>query len=268
VSPGRCRSSPLGLLLHPFAPQLNGWVIFGPFTVALCTNLATSDNTRRMSRQLSRWIMLAMALLGATSAASCSATTGAEPQAQSPSQSASEQVDCSVQRCVALTFDDGPDQFTDELLAAEGHQIGSHTWDHSDITKLSAQQLKQQLDRTDAAIKKATGQSPSVFRPPLGHHDKAHNQLVPYPLVLWDIHTHDGRLKNSEKIVKVTMDTVQPGSIVLMHDPRKTTVQAIPEMVSQLRAKGYTPVTVDQLFTGEMENSVVYSSAPHDPAQQ
>ncbi|QIV87345.1 polysaccharide deacetylase family protein [Glutamicibacter mishrai] len=250
-----------------------------------------------MSRQLSRWSMLAMALLGATSAASCSATTGAEPQAQSPSQSASEQVDCSVQRCVALTFDDGPDQFTDELLdtlkatetpatffligskvqklpgtlqrmAAEGHQIGSHTWDHSDITKLSAQQLKQQLDRTDAAIKKATGQSPSVFRPPLGHHDKAHNQLVPYPLVLWDIHTHDGRLKNSEKIVKVTMDTVQPGSIILMHDPRKTTVQAIPEMVSQLRAKGYTPVTVDQLFAGEMEDSVVYSSAPLDPAQQ
>lgn len=237
--------------------------------------------------------MFSIALLGLFGSVSCSANSEAEPQLQS----LSEHVDCYVQRCVALTFDDGPDQFTDELLdtlnstgtpatffligskvqkfpdalqrmATDGHQIGSHTWDHSDITKLSAQQLKQQLDRTDAAIKKVTGHSPSIFRPPLGHHDKAHNQLVPYPLVLWDTHTHDGRLKNSEKIVKVTMDTVQPGSIVLMHDPRKTTVQAIPEMVSQLRAKGYTLVTVEQLFGGNLEKSVVYSSAPHNSAQQ
>lgn len=270
---------------------------FLPLPAQGCTNLLVCDNTRKMSRELSNWIMLLLAALGVAGTASCSASTGSDPQVQSPSMSTGELVDCSTQRCVALTFDDGPDQFTDELLntlkttdtpatffligskvqnfpgslermATEGHQIGSHTWDHSDITTLSEQQLKEQLERTDAAIKKITGQSPSLFRPPLGHHDQAHNQLIPYPLVLWDTHSHDGRIKDPEKIVDAVVDTVQPGSIILMHDPRKATVQAVPEMVSKLRAKGYAPVRVDQLFAGEMENSVVYSSAPHDPAQQ
>lgn len=235
--------------------------------------------------------MCSLALLTLTCTASCSAIPETVSPTQSPTESAASQVDCSLKHCVALTFDDGPDQFTQNLLdtlkptntpatffligskvqnfpsmvkrmEAEGHQVGSHTWDHADITTLSGLELKQQLERTDEAIKEVTGHSPSVFRPPLGHHDESHNEQVPYPVILWDTHSHDGRLKDSQKIIDAIMDTVHPGSIVLMHDTRNTTVQAVPELVSQLKAQGYTLVTIDQLFASELTNSVAYSSGP------
>jgi len=240
--------------------------------------------------------MFSLSLIGLATLVSCSASTDQQTSAHSPDTSHEEHVDCAVLRCVALTFDDGPDQFTEELLntlksaqipatffligskvekypgtvqrmSAEGHQVGSHTWDHSDITKLSGDQLDQQLTRTDTVIKKLTGDSPSVFRPPLGHHDVAHNKLVPYPLILWDVHSHDGRLKESNKIVDAVMDAVQPGSVILMHDTRQVTVHAVPELLAQLKLKGYTLVTVDQLFDGNLKISTPYSSAPREPKQ-
>ncbi|MGW4798187.1 polysaccharide deacetylase family protein [Nonomuraea sp. NPDC004297] len=106
-------------------------------------------------------------------------------------------IDCRRVKCVALTFDDGPGVYTDELLrhlaayraratffvigqnvAAHpevlrrtyeaGHEIGGHTWSHPDLTKLTAAAVRAQFARTDQAVKAAIGVTPKLIRPPYG----------------------------------------------------------------------------------------------------
>lgn len=222
---------------------------------------------------------------------SCSPVSAPAPDAQPTASATSEQVDCTVARCVALTFDDGPGQYTgrllDELEAAdapatfflvgkniakypetvkrmdaEGHQLGSHTWDHADLTSLTREQIEHELGWTSDAVEKAAGKKPTVFRPPYGSHGAVYDRLVPYPLVLWDVDTLDWKHHDPKKTVRIAMDEVQPGSIILMHDIHESSVKAVPDLAKKLKAAGYTPVTVDQLFNGQLENSKAYASAP------
>lgn len=200
-----------------------------------------------------------------------------------------------MDKCVALTFDDGPGEYTGRLLdelqeagtpatfflvgqniakypkvvkrmAEAGHQLGSHTWDHADITTLTREKIEHELNWTSAAIEKAAGSKPSVFRPPYGAHGAVYDRLVPYPLVLWDVDTLDWKHHDPKKTVSTAMEEVRPGSIILMHDIHESSIKAVPELVSKLKAEGYTPVTVDQLFDGDLENSVAYSAAPRPAA--
>ncbi|MFD1375059.1 polysaccharide deacetylase family protein [Micrococcus antarcticus] len=240
---------------------------------------------------MARLALLALLALGPAFLVSCSPAPAPAPDAQPTGSAASEQVDCAVARCVALTFDDGPSQYTGRLLdelkaaeapatfflvgkniakypdavkrmAAEGHQLGSHTWDHAHLTTLTREQIQHELGWTSEAVEKASGHEPTVFRPPYGNHGAVYDRLVPYPLVLWDVDTLDWKHHDPEKTVRIAMDEVHPGSIILMHDIHESSVKALPDLVEKLKAEGYTPVTVDQLFNGQLENSTAYASAP------
>ena len=72
----------------------------------------------------------------------------------------------------------------------------------------------------------------------------------------------DWKHHDPKKTVRIAMDEVQPGSIILMHDIHESSIKAVPDLVKKLKAAGYTPVTVDQLFNGQLENSKAYASAP------
>jgi peptidoglycan/xylan/chitin deacetylase (PgdA/CDA1 family) len=137
---------------------------------------------------------------------------------------------------------------------SEGDQIGNHTWDHSDLTTLSAAGVQSQLSQTQAAIKAACGQAPKVFRPPYGATNATINQqvrslgLVP---ILWSLDSEDWRLPGVPTIVNNVMSQIHPGSIVLMHDgggDRTQSYQALSQILDQLKAKGYSLVTVEQLL--------------------
>lgn len=250
-----------------------------------------------MNSRLLRIVRLSLLSLGLACMSSCSPAPSTSPEAQSTRAPENTQVDCAVDKCVALTFDDGPGRTTNSLLdeldksdtpatffligrqvqkypktvqrmANAGHQLGNHTWDHSDLTTLSDKQIKQKVAWTSAAIEKVTGDKPSVFRPPMGRHTPAIGKLIPLPLVLWDINTRDGRHHDPQQTISIAMDKVQPGSIILMHDVHATTVKAVPELISRLKAQGYTPVTVEQLLGGKLQNSVAYSFAPHAGVQR
>ncbi|GAA1625085.1 hypothetical protein GCM10009733_022220 [Nonomuraea maheshkhaliensis] len=188
-------------------------------------------------------------------------------------------VDCRRAKCVALTFDDGPGKYTDALLRhlaayraratffvvgqnvaaspgvvrrtyAAGHEIGSHTWSHPDLTKLSAVRVRSQLARTDQAIKAAIGVRPKLLRPPYGAFNTAVRLQTRRPIVMWSLDTLDWRLRDSAKVARKTLRSVRPGSVILFHDIHPSTVRAMPRVLRGLSKRGYRFVTVSQLYGG------------------
>ncbi|WP_404288774.1 polysaccharide deacetylase family protein [Glutamicibacter arilaitensis] len=223
--------------------------------------------------------------IGVALLAGCAAQPAAQ---QTPVEPRAETVDCAVTKCAALTFDDGPGEFTDRLLdelgeqqtpatffvlgknvekypqtlkrmVDEGHQIGSHTYDHKDLTTLTAEGIEHEVQWTADAIEEAAGVRPNILRPPFGSHGAVYDRLIPYPLVLWDVDTLDWQHHDPKKTVKIAMEEVGAGSIILLHDIHESSVKAVPQLVSELQQEGYTLVTVDQLFAGtEFKASKAY----------
>ncbi|MFX0537886.1 polysaccharide deacetylase family protein [Ornithinimicrobium sp. Y1847] len=206
------------------------------------------------------------------------------PTAAPVSPSAGD-VNCAVERCVALTFDDGPssgltprllDILSAEGVAAtfyvtgsqvnanpgivarqlsEGHQVGNHTWSHPSLPGLGTAGVRDELARTNQAIRAATGASPTTMRPPYGASDetvRAAAAAEGLAQVTWDVDTRDWEHKNPARTLGIVQQTIRPGSIILMHDVHETTVQAVPEVVAWLRSQGYRMVTVNQLV-GQLE---------------
>jgi peptidoglycan/xylan/chitin deacetylase (PgdA/CDA1 family) len=183
---------------------------------------------------------------------------------------------------VALTFDDGPTRtWTPQVLevlarheakatffvigehlaaapqialaaAKAGHQLGNHTWAHSNLTSHSEAFIRDSLRRTHQLITKVTGKAPNVLRPPWGRIDTlgllACSELA-YDVVLWSSHVTGS---NATADAATTVRTATPGSIVLAHDggsePSTRLVRAIDGMLTSLRSKGFRFVTMEQLI--------------------
>lgn len=188
-------------------------------------------------------------------------------------------VDCHAVKCIALTFDDGPGPYTARLLSdlkqydahatffvigqhvaaspglvraelAAGHEVGNHTWSHPQLTRLAPAQVTQQLTLTDNALRDATGQLPTLVRPPYGSVNTTVKQEIARPVILWNRDTLDWKFRNSEHVVNAVVGSAHPGDIVLMHDIHPTTVDAIPTILKSLTDQGYHFVTVSQLLGG------------------
>lgn len=136
--------------------------------------------------------------------------------------------------------------------------MGNHSWDHPDFTTLTASAMADQLARTDAAVVDATGiRSTPMFRPPYGAHNAAVRAAVGAAgwryLVMWDIDTIDWRPESEggptvDDIRAKVLSRAAGGSIVLMHLGGWNTLEALPGIVSGLRANGLEPVTLHRLL--------------------
>jgi len=182
---------------------------------------------------------------------------------------------------VALTFDDGPSDYTPDVLKilrerhvkatffelgqqvasypsysrrvlAEGHEIGNHSYDHPQFPSAS------NIRRSTRIIERVTGFRPCLFRPPYGAINGALERTVRgehMKSVNWDVDTTDWKLPGSASIRSTILNRVRPGSIVLMHDgggPRSETVDALAGAIYGLRARGYRFVTVSELLGDRM----------------
>lgn len=193
-----------------------------------------------------------------------------------------------------MTFDDGPGPSTGRLLdilaaervpatfyvvgssverrpglvarmAAEGHQVGNHTFTHPVLTALTPAQITAEIRRTDAAIR-AAGAVPSTVRPPYGAlNDSVLAALAPMPgagSVRWSVDTLDWQHRSPARTLAEVKAAAAPGGIVLMHDSHATSVDAVPSVIAWLRAQGYVFVTVDQL-TGGVASGTTVSHGRH-----
>lgn len=178
---------------------------------------------------------------------------------------------------IALTFDDGPSIYTEELLegleergvkatffvvgenverypetvkreARDGHLIGNHTYTHVDICKLPDEAAKEELGRTNELLKELLGEEPQYVRPPFGSWQKKLEAEVGMIPVLWTIDTLDWTTDNVDEIVNRVVTEARENDIILMHDYYKSSVQAALEIVDALQAKGFEFVTVDEIL--------------------
>ncbi|GAA2394984.1 polysaccharide deacetylase family protein [Nonomuraea africana] len=202
-------------------------------------------------------------------------------------------VDCEKDKCVALTFDDGPGPYTGELLEElrkagaratfftvgtnvaaspelvdamreQGHLVANHTWSHRDLTKLSSSKITDAIGRAQSAISLEVGQTPTLLRPPYGAVNEQVTSIarkLGLALVNWDVDTTDGRERNPAAVARRAVAGAHPGAIILMHDVHRTTVEAVPAILRQLTAKGYTFVTVPELYgsAGMQPGRIYYS---------
>lgn len=180
---------------------------------------------------------------------------------------------------VALTFDDGPRNSTtgrlleglklrevcatfflvgsriegsEELIrdmAADGHQVGIHTYDHVMITDLSRQDFDLQVGKTRALLSDILGPGDYWLRPPYGIVDRSVVKWADGPLVLWSVDPEDWKDSDTGRIVAAVTEHVRDGDIILMHDIYDSSVDAALNIVDILLDRGYCFVTVEQLIT-------------------
>ena len=177
---------------------------------------------------------------------------------------------------IALTFDDGPGEYTEELinclvennakatffmlgqnveaypeiakeLSDAGMELGNHSYSHPDLVTIGAEAAAQQVSNTDAALKAATGFEATVMRPPGGSFNDSVKAAIDHPLIIWSIDTRDWATKSEDQTYQLVMDNAQDGSVVLMHDIHEWSVKAAIRMIPDLIAKGFKLVTVSEL---------------------
>lgn len=200
---------------------------------------------------------------------------------------------------VAITFDDGPSaSLTPRVLdilkrhgaratffvlgqnasrnpsilaraAAEGHEIGNHTYSHIKMTGSSQETVCSEISRTNSAIKAAIGTTPKVMRPPYGAINSSLVSLMyhNYGLksILWNVDTNDWQRPGVSVVVKRAVSGARPGSIILLHDIHSSTVEAVEGIVTGLKARGFELVTVSQLIA--MGHAAANTAAPQPQVQ-
>lgn len=178
---------------------------------------------------------------------------------------------------MALTFDDGPDKahtprILDVLKAKqvratffvvgthatrnpdvvrrihrEGHEIGNHSWNHANFTKLSPAAITRQVVDTQVAVMNAGVPAPQWFRPPYGAMNPAVKAHVNMPLALWNVDPEDWGKKDKQAIKDHVISHAGRGRIVDMHDMHAPTAEALPLIIDEL-SPHYQLVTVSELF--------------------
>ena len=189
---------------------------------------------------------------------------------------------CNIEgRQVALTFDDGPHaMLTPRLLdilkerkakatfflvgtnveshpeivkriVSEGHEVASHSLTHPNLGKMAEGSVTEQLEQTHRAIKAACGVDVVSFRPPYGSFTVTQRAWAAsrfgYRTILWDVDPLDWKIRDSAKVEEEILRATTPGSIVLMHDIHKSTVDAVPAVIKGLAERGLEFVTVSAL---------------------
>lgn len=179
---------------------------------------------------------------------------------------------------IALTFDDGPHPcYTEQLLKGlrergvkatffitgqnveaypeivkeiydDGHLIGNHTYSHTQLTSKNEEAFKQELIRTNEAIRGVTGEDTIYVRPPYGSWNREFEKELNMFPVLWTIDPLDWCSSNVSCIVNTVCSKAGENDIILMHDQYKTTVTAALAIVDELTKEGYEFATVDELL--------------------
>ena len=184
---------------------------------------------------------------------------------------------CDVKQ-VALTFDDGPAPRTDDLLdflkendvrvtfflvanrmsyyatevkreAAEGHEIGYHSYDHSTQTALTSARITSDFQKSDNQLFELTGKHFTVWRTPGGAYNARVLSAVPLPHILWSDDTLDWQTRNAYSVYRAIITKANDGDIILLHDLHGTTVDGAIRAIKEMNEGDYEFVTVTELLS-------------------
>lgn len=180
-------------------------------------------------------------------------------------------------RRIALTFDDGPGKYTEELLDGllernvkatffligknaemypetvkrieqEGHVIGNHTYSHIKLTCISNDKAIEEIRKTNDIIENITGKKVEYIRPPFGSWTEKLEKSVDMKPVFWSVDPRDWSVLNTDSVTCHIVNNTSEGDIILMHDIFETSVDAAMNVIDILRQRGYEFVTVEELY--------------------
>lgn len=198
-----------------------------------------------------------------------------------------------AEKKIALTFDDGPQpQYTPQLLdllhrfgvpatffmigkhvaahrdlareiAARGHELGNHTFSHQMMFRLSNEEMRDEILRTDELLRSLDGARPRFLRPPMGLFSRRVLDVVEqagYRTVVGNVYPRDPHLPGKEKILTRVLKRTITGSIIILHDggngrhvDRSQTVWAVERLIPQLQARGFAFATLSELLNHDGE---------------
>ena len=200
----------------------------------------------------------------------------------SPGALAASEYDRPGQKLAALTFDDGPSDYTYEILDAlrdhgakatfffngnkaegygdqirrvvdEGHQLANHTWSHPYLAELSDWEIRSQVDRSAAVLSElsgisGTGNNGFYLRPPYGSFNKRVAEASGVPVIWCTVDSEDWKYRDADRLVSYVSSVLKDGDIVVMHSTHHSTARGIGRLVDALHARGFELVTVEELL--------------------
>jgi len=184
-------------------------------------------------------------------------------------------------KTVALTFDDGPSDYTKNILdildkydvhatffvignkilvyketimnmVVKGNEIGNHTYSHPWLTHLSIDETILEIDKTNDLIFDITGTKPILFRPSYGDINIKVKEAIDMEIIMWNNDSNDWRYRSSKTIAARVVKNISDGDIIIMHDTYKKSYEALKIIIPKLKEMDYQIVTVSQLK--EIEN--------------
>ena len=192
-------------------------------------------------------------------------------------------------KLIAFTFDDGPNNKTtlylldrldnydarvtffvvgsrvnshkESLIKAyeQGNQIGNHSYNHPNLSKLEFSKIESEIMNTNEAVKNITGEYPNLIRPPYGSYNSDVKKIANMPIILWNIDTLDWKYKDKDKVAKTIIENAKDGSVILLHDLYQSSVEGALLAMQELYNEGYAFVTIDEMCILKgitLENSV------------
>jgi peptidoglycan-N-acetylglucosamine deacetylase len=149
-------------------------------------------------------------------------------------------------------------------LAAAGHAIGNHSWDHPRLIFASNVELRRQIEQTQSAIFDACGVTPKLFRPPYGGRRPGTLDAVRalgLEPVMWNVTCYDWKPTSADKVVAHAQRQIRGGDVILMHDgdqqrmgaDRSHTVEATDRLIAHYKATGYEFVTIPEMMKQRLE---------------
>lgn len=199
--------------------------------------------------------------------------------------------DTEGKKLVALTFDDGPSAATTGRLldilkakgvratffvvgsmaqrspdlvrreAAEGHEVGSHSTYHQDLSKLGAADLQAEVAEMDRIFTEILGRKAGIMRPPYGAVSDVMRGYLGKPMIYWAVDPLDWKYRDAATVRGNVVGATFDGAVVLLHDIHSSTVDAVAGIIDDLRAQGYEFLTVSELAAARgvsLSNGVVY----------
>ena len=178
---------------------------------------------------------------------------------------------------IALTFDDGPGKYTQELLDGlrergvkasfflmgskvekrpelvktmheDGHLVGCHTWSHIDFLRCTEAEIADEIARTNELIESITGERPQFIRPPYGYYLGTQLNKIDMIAVLWSGTPRDWVNTDENYICNWLVERARDGDVILLHDTKEATVPAVLRAIDILLDEGYDFVRVDELL--------------------
>ena len=198
-----------------------------------------------------------------------------------------------MKKLIALTFDDGPGEYTERLMdilsdygakatffvlgncienkenilkrmADEGHEIGNHTFSHRPLTYMTEDEVIAEIADTTEKISSACSFSPSFVRAPYGDVNESVQNIgkrLNVAFAGWAVDTVDWNTKDADKVCDAIVSGANEGDIILCHDVHKSTVDAIEKALPILLEKEFSLVTLTDLLTsdgGTVEAGKIY----------